>query len=134
MAELTTMTNQHPDFYRVLGPFLARREVHKAVGAPVYDDDGKVWIIAMDGHEVAGFLGLENRKGAIAIRSCYLVPGYEALRADLVQAAIDHTAPSPLVATVHADHAALYTDKFGFEVVRSKGRWVSLARAAGEPK
>jgi hypothetical protein len=44
--ELLEMTNKDPNFYSLLGPWLARREVVDELGSPVWDDDGKQWIIA----------------------------------------------------------------------------------------
>ncbi|HEU4752519.1 MAG TPA: ParB/RepB/Spo0J family partition protein, partial [Armatimonadota bacterium] len=37
-----TLTNQDPEFYPLLGPYLSRREIVAELGGSVWDDDGKV--------------------------------------------------------------------------------------------
>jgi len=127
MAELTTMTNQHPDFYRVLGPFLARREVHKQVGGPVYDDDGKTWIVARNSDgQVLGFIGITNAKGTAVAKSCYLVDETDTdLLADLIGAVLATVAPTPVRTTVRAARADAYI-KAGFVEAGRTGGFAKL--------
>lgn len=55
-------TNKDKDFYSMLGPFLARREIEREIGYRIYDDDGKEWIVAVDNGSVVGFCYLWKRK------------------------------------------------------------------------
>lgn len=123
MTTLATMTNTHQDFYRVLGPYLARRDVHAQIGGPVYDDDGKIWIIATgsDG-QVRGFIGIRTPKAAAIAESCWLADDTDsALLAELIAAALAAVAPTPVRATVRHARAATYI-KAGFtEAGRTNG-------------
>lgn len=75
--KIERLTNRDKTFYPTLGPFLARREVEKEIGYPVYDDDDKSWFIALNGKEVLGFCYLqEKKKGHYQIGSCYVVSGH----------------------------------------------------------
>lgn len=72
--EIVSMTNADPKFYARLGPFLARREVEKEIGYKIYDDDDKVWFIALEGERVLGFCYLARKTEAhYQIGSCYVV-------------------------------------------------------------
>ena len=42
---LIALTNKDARFYKLIGPFLGRREVHRAVGSAVWDDDDKTWLV-----------------------------------------------------------------------------------------
>ena len=69
--ELVEMTNQDPDFYRIVGPWLSRREIVDELGGPVWDDAGKEWIIA---HGAGGPLGMVAfHEGMVC--SLYVSPG-----------------------------------------------------------
>jgi len=60
MADLriTRLTNEDAKFYATLGPFLAKREVHKVISAPPWDDAGKTWFVCWRNGKVAGFAGV----------------------------------------------------------------------------
>lgn len=77
MIRIIRRTNKDKDFYTLMGPFLARREIEKEIGYKIYDDDEKVWLIAKEGKEVQGFCYLlEKPKGKYQIGSCYVVAEY----------------------------------------------------------
>ncbi len=73
-VRVVTMTNEDERFYRLLGPFLARRAVIAELGAPPYDDAGKIWFIALDGEQVAGFAGLRFNGQQAVFCSDYVLP------------------------------------------------------------
>lgn len=129
-TELTTLTNQHADFYRLLGPYLGSREVHKQVGGAIYDDDGKTWIVATDDGQVTGFIGILSGgragRGMAVAESCYLADeGDSALLAILIRAAVATAAPTPVRATVRKDREAAYTSA-GFTVAGATKGYVKL--------
>lgn len=71
---LLNLTNRHPDFYSLVGPFLSRREIVGELGTPVWDDDDKKWTVAQgsDDFEVYGVLSVKRN----VISSLYVVPGH----------------------------------------------------------
>jgi len=116
------MTNEHADFYRLLGPLFARREVHRQVGGAIYDDDGKTWIIARDGDQVAGFIGIRSQGPTAVAESCYLADENDTdLLAILIRAALASVAPTPVRTTVRHAHAGAYAAAGFTEAGRTNG-------------
>lgn len=73
--EILHLTNAHRDFYRLIGPFLAKREIVKELGSPVWDDDGKVWTIALDCKgKVSGFVAHVEKTKSIQFCSDFVLP------------------------------------------------------------
>jgi len=70
------MTNRDRRFYPLLGPFLARRAVIRAIGAPPYDEAQKIWCIAHCEQGVLGFVGLRVKISTAHIVSLYVLPRY----------------------------------------------------------
>ncbi|MCZ1012257.1 hypothetical protein [Streptomyces lydicus] len=126
-----TVTNaQAARFYRLLGPLLARREVHKSLGGVPWDDDGKTWIVALDGKEVTGFIGVTK---AGSVESLYTRPGRSGLRAQLVAAAVDTAGDRALHATVSHSRTPAYTAA-GFKVDSQTVNFAKVHRPANGAK
>ncbi|MCB5910342.1 hypothetical protein [Streptomyces pinistramenti] len=120
-----TLTNTDRGFYTLMGPLFGSRAVHKSLGGPAFDDDGKTWIVAVDGHRrAAGFVGV-TRTGAV--ESLYTAPGNNDLRAELVAAAVTAAGDRPLHATVTHSRAAAYRAA-GFETVSETTNFTKLTR------
>lgn len=129
MTTLRTLTNQHPDFYALIGPFLANRAVVTHIGDKIWDDDDKTWIIAIDGGQVTGFVGIRTSHGLAHIESCYTTTGDDKLATRLVTTAIKHANPSPCAAVVLKEHAGPYL-KAGFTVAGETARFDKLVRSS----
>lgn len=130
--EILRRTRTDADFYTLLGPFLARREVVAAVGGPVWDDDGKTWFIARQGGAVVGFLGATVAGSGVAtLASSYVVPTadaapvWDALLAD-ARAAL-HGRATRARATV-ADEKKHFS-RAGFRATTTKGRFTVVERS-----
>lgn len=118
------MTNQDEAFYPTIGPFLSRRSVVAELGSPVWDDDAKVWFVAIS--EDGETFGVVGRRGA-EICSLYVEPGRRGL---LVGAALLHAAADvdePLRATVTEQAVELFTD-LGFKATGTRGRYTTMTR------
>lgn len=125
--ELVTLTNTDPEFYRVIGPFLARREVHAALGGVPWDEDGKTWIAALAKGQSAGVAGVRTSRGLAHIESLYVTDGHEDARAVLLAAAMAAAAPSPMHAMVRREHAGAHLAA-GFKVVKESTNFLTLAK------
>lgn len=68
------MTNTTPGFYQRLGPFLARREIARELGSPIWDDDDLTWLVVAERGDVLGFCALRERRDATELRSVYVTP------------------------------------------------------------
>lgn len=70
--KITALTHADPDFYPLLGPFLANRSVHRQIGDTIWDDDGKTWLVARTSGKVIGFCGVITRGKKTILESLYL--------------------------------------------------------------
>lgn len=70
-------TEQRTRLLSLLGDHFASKEVQKAFGRPVGNDDTYTWVIAMDGDTVAGFSAIRIAKnGNAELRHTYVLPAY----------------------------------------------------------
>jgi hypothetical protein len=126
-SKFAALTNTDPDFYPVMGPFLSRREVVAAVGGPIWDEDGKTWIVARTRGGVDGFCAFTARGRAWWVESLYTVTGDQALAARRVSEAVARFGPGrpQLQATVRQPHVPAYTAA-GFTVVSQSANFTKL--------
>lgn len=128
------LTNADPEFYRLLGPFLARRDVAREVGAPLWDEDGKAWVVITgdDGH-VAAFGAIVSGKGHVRFTSDYVLPAHRSkgLHRRLIRERLKATEGTPAVAVCSPKGLRAYLAE-GFEPVRERGRFTEVRRA-GKP-
>lgn len=90
--KIVQITNEHPDFYRLIGPFLSRREIAKEMKGPIWDDDGKIWFVAFVENEVAGFATMIKKPSAIQFEEAYVLPSYreQGIHNTLIQERVKH--------------------------------------------
>lgn len=128
---LITRTNQDRDFYALLGPFLANREVHKALGGVPWDDDGKTWVIALDDQEqVIGFAAVARRGKKATVESLYTTVRDARLVSRLVKAALKEAGNDVEVRAVVRHEVADTYRKAGFDTVKETANFVTLSRPA----
>jgi len=125
------LTNTAEDFYSTMGPFLSRREVVAELGSPVWDDDGKQWLIARTSEDVFGFVSVQPFAKTVWVRSFYVVPDarQEAIGAALIQRVLDLWPATPLKATATEASVNLVA-AYGFHPTRSKGAFTTMERPA----
>jgi len=130
-VKVIAMTNADPRFYRLLGPFLSRREVVRDVGAPVWDDDGKAWVVITDddGH-VAGFGAIVSQHGHNRFTSDYVLPAHRGngLHRTLIRERLKVTEGTPAMAIATREGLRAYLAE-GFAPVRERGRFTEVRRA-----
>lgn len=128
-TDLRVLTNTDRQFYPTLGPFLASRDVVKAVGGPVWDDDAKTWLVVVKGREVLGFVAVAARGARTVVESLYTSPGLDRVASELVGAAVARFGSRDLHATVVRERLPAYLDAGFVEVGASgTGRFVKLIR------
>lgn len=127
--DLITLTNRDPQFYPLIGPFLGRRDVHKALGGAPFDDEGKTWIAARRDGRIVGIISVHTRRRGLATaESCFTEPEHDDVRGALITAVIDAVAPTPVSTTVRTDVADAYRAAGFAEVNRVGKNFVHLAR------
>lgn len=127
---LTEMTNQDKRFYPTMGPFLANKDVHKALGGVPWDEDTKTWIVAKRGRKVVGFCAINQGSKRTLLESLYAVDDNPEVIATLVAAAVERYGHDrDLHTTVRTDIVDHYTNT-GFAVAKEKTNFVTLVRGA----
>lgn len=125
---LVRLTNADRQFYPLLGPFLARRDVVKAVGGPIWDEDTKTWLVLRDGKTVMGFVAVATRGNRTIVESLYVAdPTWARVASELVGAAVQAFGAQPLHATVIRDRAPAFTAA-GFRLAGETNGFVKLYR------
>lgn len=70
-------TEQRSQILSLLGSLFDSKDVKKAFGRPVGNDDTYTWVVAMDGDAVAGFSAIRIAKnGNAELRHTYVLPAY----------------------------------------------------------
>lgn len=124
--QLITLTNADKRFYPLVGPFLARRAVHKAVGGEIWDDDGKTWIVALTAAgAVTGFVGLHRGR----VESLYTLPDHRDQATALVAGAVAAAGDKDLRAIVARPFAPSY-EAAGFIPYDETANFIKLTRKA----
>ncbi|RLU82590.1 hypothetical protein CTZ27_30190 [Streptomyces griseocarneus] len=127
---IITIDNTDPAFYRLLGPLLARRDVHKSLGGPPWDDPGKQWTVAVatdtNGTErAAGFIGLTTTG---ALESLWAETDHRhTLYHRLVAVAVKASDGRALHATVTHARVAAY-EQAGFRTVSTTANYAKMHR------
>lgn len=137
---IVAMTNSHPDFYRLIGPFLAKRSIAKEIGGTlldgvIWDDDEKQWFVALQDGAVAGFATMLPPNTAQTILFCeaYVLPEYRdhGLYTRLLDERLAHCpAECSIRILVHPPLLSFYEAK-GFVRKRDRGKFfVEMVREA----
>jgi ParB-like chromosome segregation protein Spo0J len=128
-TDVVTLTSDHPEFYRLIGPFLGSRDVAREIGGPVYDDPGKTWFaVISDGSAVAVCAAMP---GAVTTyQSDYVLPVHRGLGLYRALCAARCAAfPGPARAVCTPASLGAYLGS-GFREVRRKGRFTVVERDA----
>lgn len=131
---LIELTNTDRTFYPTLGPFLARRDVHKTIGGVPWDDDTKTWLVLKDpARGVLGFCAVAVRGHRATVESLYTAdPTHKRVAQELVAAAVDRFgARRDLHAVVRHDLAPVY-QAAGFTPAKTTVQFTTLVRPASQ--
>lgn len=130
-VDLVELTNTDKRFYLTLGPFLANRDVVKQVGGPIWDDDTKTWLVAVDKRtkKVLGFVAVAARGARVIVESLYVRDGLDRVAAELVGGAVARFGGRDLTAMVAHPRVSAYTAA-GFTVTQETVNFAHLARKA----
>lgn len=128
--DVISLTREHPDFYRLIGPFLGSREVAREIGGPVWDDPGKTWFAAIGGDGAAAGVCAAMPGEVTVYQSAYVLP--DARRRGVYRALCQARAAAfPGRARATCTQASLpVLLAGGFREVRRKGRFVIAERDA----
>lgn len=126
-VSIERMTNSDPQFYGVMGQYIARRDIVGELGAPIWDDDDKLWFVAFGQHGVAGFAAARIDGAVVKLSSAYVMPGARrsGVYSALIEARIDWARGAAVVAVATPASAPILARR-GFVKTRSKGRFAVM--------
>lgn len=129
--KITILTNKDPEFYNLLGPFLANKEVSKEIAGGSYytdgiiwDDDGKQWFVIIDKGKVVAFGTLVKQSKYMIFAEDYVRPEYRnnGLHQELIKERL--ALCKDISAKVVANTASSKNYKeCGFKVKRQRGKF-----------
>lgn len=121
------ITNRDPDFYPLIGPFLARRTVVKELGGHVWDDDDKTWWVALRDRAVVGFAAARDDGRRVTFQSAYVLPGNrrQGVYRELFLARMREYSGRPVRAVCTASSLPTFLGH-GFTPIRDRGRYVEV--------
>lgn len=123
------LTNQDRDFYKLLGPFLARRDVHRIIGAPPWDDEGKQWFVVLRDGKVAGFAAVTLDNDTAIFCSDYAATGDVVVRERLMRERLKwaKSRAQSATSTVSRHDREVY-ERNGFRVVKESQNFATMTR------
>lgn len=128
------ITNKDKDFYSLLGPFLAKREISKELGSFIYDDDNKIWFVYRNKifRRVFGFASIFIYKNVAHLRHVYTLPEYRRLKVntsifDEIIRFCQHNRIEKIKSTVTPMGINLHKN-FGFREISKLGKYTKMER------
>jgi len=127
------MTRDDESFYSIMGPFLSNREIVKELGAPVWDDPGKIWLIAIARGNPVGFAAIEPRKDNAVFVSAWVSPDFrgQGIYDRLVQERVAYVDAKHICATSVARLATVgLLEQYGFVITKQLKNYAKMRREA----
>lgn len=137
LLEIVSMMNKHPDFYRLVGPFLARREIAKEIGTPYepfWDEDEKIWFLALHNKQVIGLATMLPKSYGFLFCEAYVLPAYrkQGIHTQLIDARIAHCPHGSTIQVLACATSIKQYEQRDFTVKRQRGKtWVELSKMIG---
>jgi len=127
------LKNTDLDFYPLMGPFLSQRSIVKELGAPIWDDAGKRWYVAMIDGSVVGFAAvfISVKQSKLTFCSAYVLKANrcQGIYSELLTARLADWKTETL-RTVATEHARSALDRYGFVFAKARGRFWEMERPA----
>jgi GNAT superfamily N-acetyltransferase len=120
------MSNDDPEFYNFIGPFLSRREIVKDLGNAVWDDDDKQWTIAVTDEDVLGICAAHKN----SVCSFYVKPGNRGMTIGYALLHECLKANPEVTSAVATDASYELFDAAGFKQTGSRGKYKLMTREA----
>lgn len=124
---VSKVKSKNKQFYAVVGPYLANRNVAKEIGYHIYDDENTEWFIALSGGELAAFANCRVSGNSVNICSCYTIEQFRlkgAMRS-IVQYIKSEYQGKLLRVSANANSKPLFASE-GFKVVRKNGSFTVM--------
>jgi predicted GNAT family acetyltransferase len=123
-VRIVRLINTDKDFYKILGPYLSKREIVKELGNNVWDDENKTWFVALKDKKVCGFVAALKQKDNIVFCSEYVMSEYrkQGIYTSLFEARLAEYLGSTIISTVTDCSLVQYLAN-GFTEVGKRGKY-----------
>lgn len=137
--KITLINNQDPNFYNWVGPFLGNRKIANALGMPIWNDDDKVWLIALKNEQCIGISSYIIKGKKAYLKSSYVLPEHRGKgiydyffkkRLELIQ---KEKAISVITGTATEMSKNTYI-RYGFKNVIMRGKYYVFELKVGDKK
>lgn len=128
-CQIRRMTNTHPDFYPLVGPFLARRAIVREMGGPIFDDDEMEWYVAVSPEEkVLGFAALRQKGNIVEFDNAYVLPEWRGhgLYWRLLEARLAHCRGGTVMRALTTRKSVDALLRRGFTIRRQRGQYTEV--------
>jgi len=124
--DISVIDNTSPGFYALMGPYFGSRAVAKELGGSIWDDAGKVWVVAIKDSRCIGFCAYVVNKTHIQFCSDYVSREVRqrGVYAVLFSERLSLTTGICRAMVTEKSHGTFYRN--GFEMVRTKGRYMHM--------
>lgn len=134
-CQIRQLTNEHPDFYPRIGPFLARRAIVQEMGGPIFDDDGMEWFVAVSPEEkVLGFAALRRKGNIVEFDNAYVLPEWRGhgLYWRLLEARLAYCRGGTVMRALTTSKSVHALLRRGFTIRRQRGQYAEVEKVQKE--
>jgi len=126
--DLYVRTRDDDDFYTLMGRFFGSREIAKALGMPMYDDLGRIWVIAIDrnNHPIA-CSSIEMKGKKAAMKSAWVDVAYRGQgiynQMFLMRLEIAKQCKVQIITSTATQMSKSTHERYGFQFVGMRGQY-----------
>lgn len=130
------------DFWRLMGPWFASKEVAEAIGEGLYDHDALVWTLALINEQVVGFGAIDltdvTTKGDALFNYAFVAKPnrHSSIYSRLLHARVKLTkedTPARRIVAICTDDSAPTLAKLGFTATSKRGRYTRFVMEIPRP-
>lgn len=129
---LVEVARDDPEFYRLLGPFFGSRQAARELGMPIWDDDNRLWMVALVAGRPVGCASLEVKGRRGELKSAWVRPEFRGMGiyAAMVEERLRMAATNSLAELVATctDAGARMLARYGFHEVGRRGKYHKMWR------
>lgn len=133
---LRQLTREDRDFYGILGWFFGSRLVARDLGMPVFDDDNRVWVVAMHEGRPVACSSIEIKGSRAAIKSAWVRPEHRSngiySRMLLERLKIAEKASVKVITATATEASRKALVKCGFENAGMRGKYYLMRKELNE--
>lgn len=132
---LVQLVREDKEFYSVLGWFFGSRQIARELGMPIYDDDNRVWVVAMFSADPVACSSIELKGSRAAIKSAWVRPEYrgKGIYSGMLseRLKIAESAGVKIITATATEASKKALLKYGFEHIGMRGKYYLMRKEIG---